>query len=163
MFQLWCCRRTWKVRPSTWTVQVSAWSSRVRLWLVVWVHHGRERPLQLSHFSDSLAAISGSAVTLSLVEHEHARQAEMGIFELFKVSFSFLCPTLQMHVEGAPFNLDSSGVQHGLLLFDTGLLSGFTTVVSDQYTCLTLAAICGFAVTFGLVFCGPLFFIRRKS
>ena len=60
-----------------------------------------------------------------LVEHERARQAEIGIFELFKVSgflsclalitssmlaFSFLDPNLQTHVEGAPFNLDSSGV-----------------------------------------------------
>ena len=57
------CRRTWKVRPSTWTVQVSAWSSPVRLWLVVSFHHGLDRPIQLSHFSDSLAAISGFPVT----------------------------------------------------------------------------------------------------
>ena len=42
---------------------MSAWSSPVRLWLVVWVHHGREQPLQMSHFSDSLAVISGFAVT----------------------------------------------------------------------------------------------------
>ena len=38
------------------------------------------------HFSDSIAVFSGFAVTLSLVEHEHSRQAEIGIFELFKVS-----------------------------------------------------------------------------
>ena len=49
------------------------------------------------------------------------RQAAIGIFELLQVSgflscldvsmiaFSFPCPTLQTHVEGAPFNLDSSG------------------------------------------------------
>ena len=76
----------------------------------------------MPHFSDSLAAISGFAVTLSLVEHEHARQAEIGIFELSKVSgfvsclalitsamiaFSLLGPTLQTHVEGI---LNSSGV-----------------------------------------------------
>ena len=103
-------------------VQVSAWSSPVHLRLVVWVHHGRERPVQLSHFSDSLAVMSGFAVPLSLIAHEHARQAEIGIFELLQVSgfisylplitslmlaFSFLCSTL--HVDGAPFNLDRSG------------------------------------------------------
>ena len=66
--------------------------------------------------------IFGSAVTFGLVEHEHARQAEIGIFEFFEVSgfhscldipmiaFSFLFPTLQTHLEGAPFNLDSSVV-----------------------------------------------------
>jgi len=64
-------------------------------------------------------------IPVSLVEHEHARQAEIGIFELLQlpgivsclalitspmIAFSFLGPTLQTHVEGAPFNLDSSGV-----------------------------------------------------
>ena len=45
----------------------------------VWVHHGREGPMQLSNFSDSLEAIPGSAVSLSLVEHDRARQAAIGI------------------------------------------------------------------------------------
>jgi len=62
---------------------------------------------------------------VSLVEHEHARQAQIGIFELLTVpgicsclalitspmiAFSFMGPTLQTHVQGSPFNLDSSGV-----------------------------------------------------
>ena len=51
------CRCTWNR-----TVQVSAWSFPIRL--SVWGHHGRERPIQLCHFPDSLAAISGFAVTL---------------------------------------------------------------------------------------------------
>ena len=62
--------------PSTWTVQVSTWSSPVRLWLVVWVH-GRERAL-LSHFSDSLAATSGFAVTsgANIGPHHRLRVAQ---------------------------------------------------------------------------------------
>ena len=48
------------------------------------------RPVQLSHFSDSLAVASGFAVTFNLVEHVHAWQAEIGIFKLFMVS-GFIC------------------------------------------------------------------------
>ena len=62
---------------------------------------------------------------VSLVEHEHAMQAEIGIFELSKVpgmvsclalitspmiTFSFMGPALQTHVGGAPINVDTSGV-----------------------------------------------------
>ena len=54
------------------------------------------------------------------------------------IAFSLLRPTLQTHVEGAPVNLDSSGVSMVFsFLFDCGLLSGFTTAVSDQFKCLT--------------------------
>ena len=55
------------MRLSNWTVLVSAWSSPVRLWLVVWVHHGRERPSHCLPFPDSLAAISGFAVTFGAI------------------------------------------------------------------------------------------------
>ena len=96
--------------PFNLTVQVSAWSSSpVRLWFVVWVHHGHQRQVQLSHFSDSLAAMSNS------------------------------CPTLQTHAEFAPFNLNSSGVSVVFTCSSAALLSGFTTVVSDQYNCLTFS------------------------
>ena len=105
---------------------------------------------QLSHFPDSLAVIPGFAGTVSLVEHEHVRQAEIGIFELFQesgfisclalttlpmIAFSFLCPTLQTHVEGAPFSLDSSGVS---MVFSCSTVAccGFTTVVSDSLSCV---------------------------
>ena len=79
---------------------------------------------QMFHFSDSLSAISGSAMTLSLVKHEHARQAEIGIFELLQVSgfisclalitssmiaFSFLGPVADARGRCA-FNLWSSPV-----------------------------------------------------
>lgn len=38
------------------------------------------------------------------------------------ITFSFMGPTLQTHVESAPFYLDSSGVSiHGLLQFDCGV------------------------------------------
>ena len=56
------CGRTWMVRPSTWTVQVPAWSLPVHLRLF-WVHHGRERPAQFSHFSNFFVVTSGFAVT----------------------------------------------------------------------------------------------------
>ena len=61
----------------------------------------------------------------SLVGHDQARQAEIEIFQFLKVpgmvscltlttppviTFSFMGPTLQTHVQGAPFNRDSSGV-----------------------------------------------------
>ena len=89
--------------------------------------------------------------------HEHARQAEIGIFELFKVSgfisylplitspmlaFSFLCSTL--HVEGAPFNLDSSGVSRVL---------SCSTVASHQMYHFSdaIAVFSGIAVTLSLV------------
>ena len=105
-----------EVRQSTWTVQVSTWSLPVHMRLF-WVHHGRERPVQLSHFSNSFAVTSGFTVTFGLVEHPHAWQAEIGIFELISCLVlstsamldSILCPTLQTHVEAGPFNLDSSG------------------------------------------------------
>ena len=69
------------------------------------------------------------------------------------IAFSFLCPTLQTHVEGAHFNLDSSRF---CIVFScsTGLLFGFTTAVSDQYKSHfsdSLAAISGFAVTLGAI------------
>ena len=78
----------------------------------------------MSHFSDSIAVIFGFAVTSSSIEHEHARQAEFGIFELFKITspmtaFSFLCPTLQTHGQPGQFRC-----QHGLLLFDWLVVCG---------------------------------------
>lgn len=60
-----------------------------------------------------------------LVEHDHAKKSEIGIWEILKtpgicaclalitapmIAFSFLGPCLQSHVEGAPFLLNSSGV-----------------------------------------------------
>ena len=49
------------------------------------------RSAQLSHFSDSFAVTSGFVVTFGLVEHEHAWQTEIGIFELFMVSGFISC------------------------------------------------------------------------
>ena len=98
------------------------------------VLHGEARDLfQVGGYPAPGVAISPLAfvtvlltlTTVSLVEHEHARQDETGILELLKVpgmvscltlimspmiAFSFLGSTLQTHVEGAPFNLYSSGV-----------------------------------------------------
>ena len=73
-----------------------------------------------------------------------ARQAGIGIFELFKISgFIFRawlcdvphdCPLFPVSdaadVRGQPGQFR---FLHGLLLFDCGLLCGFTTAVSDQY------------------------------
>ena len=69
---------TLQTRLSTWTVPVSAWSL-VRLLLVVWTA-GSEQLVHMSHFSDSLTALSGFGVPSSLIEHERVKQAVIGIF-----------------------------------------------------------------------------------
>ena len=48
----------------------------------------------MSHFSDSPTSISGFAVALNLIEHVHANQAEIGIFELFQMSGFISCLAL---------------------------------------------------------------------
>ena len=77
---------------------------------------GREQPVQLSHSSDSLAVMSGFAVTSSsikyvhnlprsgftmtfgLVVHLHAWQAEIGTFEFFMLSGFISCLDVSMIV-----------------------------------------------------------------
>ena len=84
-------RCTWKVRPSTWTF---------------WCQHGLLLSdcglLSAPAVSDQFMCltfqiplrISGCAVTLSSTEHEHANQAEIGIFELLQVSGFISCLAL---------------------------------------------------------------------
>ena len=88
-------------------VHVSAWSSPVRC--------NFERPMQLSHFSDSLGGDFWFCRDFSLVEHEHANQTEIGIFQLFKgqallIAFSFLCPTDVADARGRPLLASCSGL-----------------------------------------------------
>ena len=120
-------------------------------------------------------------MTLSLIEHEHARHAEIGIFEVFKVSGFISClvfdhvshDCLLIPVSDAadalrrcPIQLGQFRFQHGLLLFDCGLLSGFIGCerpIQLSPFSGSLAAISGFAVTFGSIVGRPVTGGSRES
>ena len=60
-------RRTWKVRPSTWSSGVSVVFSCSTVACCLGSPRPGERPIQLSPFSDSLAAISSFAVPFGAI------------------------------------------------------------------------------------------------
>ena len=68
-------------------------------------HHSRERPVQLPHFSDSLAVTSDVAVVWSSMCTRGRPRLELFVSTSAMLA-SILCPTLQWKV--GPLNLDSS-------------------------------------------------------
>ena len=102
---------------------------------------------QMSHFSDSLAVFSGSAVSSMNMRF----RPRIGIFVLLQVSGFVSClaltnvlhelsfPSLQTHVEGAPFNLfnlDGAGVS--MVFSSLTMACCLGSSIALPFLCLTL-------------------------